>query len=266
MHAFQPNLRTTLSLLAPGVFIYAFIVIVPVVLGLWFSLHEMRNFQMFWVGLDNYTRMLSDRDIWVVLRNNFTITALSIVFQIIPAFFIAVLMNQKGLWAETFVRTAIFFPVVISPVVASFVWILVFDLDNGLLNSTLQAVGLGEWTQRWLDDPRIVIYSVTAVLVWQFIGLFVVIFLSGLSAINPETLEAADVDGATFLQTALFVIVPQLSRTLAVAMVLAVSGGLKIFEHPLVMTGGGRACRRPWLPSLPMTCRSAGRSSATEPP
>ncbi|MDJ1009227.1 MAG: sugar ABC transporter permease [Paracoccaceae bacterium] len=239
MQAFQPTRRSLWALLAPSVLVYGFIVVVPVVVGIWFSFHEMRNFQMEWAGVANYARMAGDGDLWFVLGNNVTITGLAIFFQVMPAFFIAVLMNRKDIWAEKFVRTAVFLPVVISPVVTSFVWILVFNLDSGLLNSTLAVLGLEAWQQRWLDDPEIVIYSLTAVLVWQYIGLFVVIFLAGLSAINPETLEAADVDGASFFQTAVLVVLPQMSRTVAVAMVLALSGGLKIFEHPLVMTGGG---------------------------
>ena len=239
MRAFQPSTQAIWLFLLPGLVVYGGVVLTPLIGGFWYSLHETRDFQFSWVGLRNYADLWRDGDFWFTLRNNFVIIVLSVIFQITTAFVIAVLMNSRLVIAPRFLRTAIFFPVILSPVVTSFVWILVFDIDLGLLNSTLEAVGLDRLRQRWLDDPDIVIYSVTTALVWQYIGLFLVIFLAGLSAINQEMLEAAEVDGATTFQKTVYVIFPQLAGTWSVAMVLAISGGLKIFEHVFIMTGGG---------------------------
>lgn len=239
MRSFQPPTPAIWAVLAPGVIVYGLVVLVPLLGGVWYSLHNMRYFQLTWAGLDNYMRALGDGDLWFTLRNNLIIIALSMVFQIFVAFFIAVLMNSRQVLAPRFLQTAIFFPVVISPVVTSFVWVLVYNIDSGLLNATLRLIGLSSWQQHWLDDPDIVIYSVSAVLIWQYVGLYMVIFLAGLSSINPETLEAAEVDGANTWEKAMLIIFPQLSGTWAVVLVLAISGGLKIFEHPFVMTGGG---------------------------
>ena len=237
--AFQPGTLPIWLFLLPGLVVYGGVVLTPLIGGVYYSFYETRNFQFQWVGLGNYVRLLEDGDFWFTLRNNFIIILLSVIFQITTAFVIAVLMNSRLVIAPKFLRTAIFFPVILSPVVTSFVWILVFDINNGLLNTILDGIGLGGLKQRWLDDPDIVIYSVTAALVWQYIGLFLVIFLAGLSAINQETIEAAEVDGASTFQKTVHVIFPQLASTWSVAMVLAISGGLKIFEHIFVMTGGG---------------------------
>ena len=237
--AFQPKNTAIWLFLLPGLLVYGGVVLTPLLGGFYYSLFETRNFQFNWVGLRNYVDLWNDGSFWFTLRNNFIIIALSVVFQIGTAFLIAVLMNSKLTVAPKFLRTAIFFPVILSPVVTSFVWILMFDINSGLLNNILAGIGLESWQQRWLDDPDIVIYSVTVALVWQYIGLFLVIFLAGLSAINQETLEAAEVDGATTWQKTVHVIFPQLASTWSVAIVLAISGGLKIFEHVFIMTGGG---------------------------
>ena len=237
--AFQPQSAAIWLFLLPGIVVYGGVVVTPLIGGFYYSLFETRNFQFHWVGLENYATLWNDGSFWFTLRNNFIVILLSVVFQIGTAFLIAVLMNSKLTVAPRFLRTAIFFPVILSPVVTSFVWILVYDIDSGLMNNLLSLVGLGNLQQRWLDDPDIVIYSVTIALVWQYIGLFLVIFLAGLSAINQETLEAAEVDGATTWQKTVFVIFPQLASTWSVAMVLAISGGLKVFEHIFIMTGGG---------------------------
>ena len=237
--AFQPSNAAIWLFLLPGLVVYGGVVLTPLIGGFYYSLFETRNFQFSWVGLRNYVDLWADEDFWFTLHNNFIIIVLSVVFQVGTAFLIAVLMNSRLTVAPRFLRTAIFFPVILSPVVTSFVWILVFDINSGLLNNVLAAVGLESLQQRWLDDPDIVIYSVTAALVWQYIGLFLVIFLAGLSAINQEVLEAAEVDGASTWQKTVYVIFPQLASTWSVAMVLAISGGLKIFEHVFIMTGGG---------------------------
>ena len=237
--AFQPGTKAIWLFLLPGLIVYGGVVLTPLLGGLWYSLHEFYNFQFHWAGLTNYANLIRDGDFWFTLRNNFIIIVLSVIFQITTAFVIAVLMNSRMVVAPKLLRTAIFFPVILSPVVTSFVWILVFDINSGLLNTLLDSIGLGNLRQKWLDDPDVVIYSVTVALVWQYIGLFLVIFLSGLSAINQETIEAAEVDGASTFQKTLYVIFPQLASTWSVAMVLAISGGLKIFEHIYIMTGGG---------------------------
>ncbi|WP_226782392.1 carbohydrate ABC transporter permease [Oceaniglobus trochenteri] len=237
--AFQPSTIAIWLFLLPGIVVYGGVVLTPLIGGFYYSLFETKNFQFHWAGLANYVRLWGDGDFWFTLRNNFIIILLSVIFQVTTAFIIAVLMNSRLVIAPKFLRTAIFFPVILSPVVTSFVWILVFDINSGLLNNTLEAIGLGGLQQKWLDDPKIVIYSVTVALVWQYIGLFLVIFLSGLSAINQETIEAAEVDGASTFQKTIYVIFPQLASTWSVAIVLAISGGLKIFEHIFVMTGGG---------------------------
>ncbi len=237
--AFQPQTYAIWLFLLPGLIVYGGVVLTPLIGGVYYSLFETRNYQFTWAGLSNYVRLWADDSFWFTLRNNFIIILLSVIFQVTTAFIIAVLMNSRLVIAPKFLRTAIFFPVILSPVVTSFVWILVFNIDTGLLNTTLGAVGLDGLKQRWLDDPDIVIYSVTAALIWQYVGLFLVIFLSGLSAINQETIEAAEVDGASTFQKTIFVIFPQLASTWSVAIVLAISGGLKIFEHIFVMTGGG---------------------------
>ena len=237
--AFQPPTRAIWLFLLPGLVVYGGVVLTPLIGALWYSLHDTHNYRFTWNGIANYLDLARDGDFWFTLRNNGIIIVLSVIFQVTAAFAIAVLMNSRVVVAPKLLRTAIFFPVILSPVVTSFVWILVFNVKSGLLNNGLALVGLDGWQQRWLDDPGIVIYSVTAALVWQYIGLFLVIFLAGLSAINRETIEAAEVDGATMVQQAVWVIFPQLAGTWSVAIVLAISGGLKIFEHTFIMTGGG---------------------------
>ncbi len=236
---FRPSFKKLVLYLGPGAVLYGLIVFVPIIGAFWHSLHTDFNFQFRFVGLGNYEEMVTDPDFWFAFRNNLIILGLSLVFQISVAFMIAVMMNSRQVKFPGFYRTVLFFPVILSPVVVGFIWTLVYNIDRGLLNSFLRAIGLETWTQLWLDNPDIVIYSVTVPLMWQYIGLFVVIFLAGLSSIPAELLESAEIDGANGFQKTVHVTFPLLAGTWKVVLILAISGAVKIFEQPFVLTRGG---------------------------
>jgi raffinose/stachyose/melibiose transport system permease protein len=100
-------------------------------------------------------------------------------------------------------------------------------------------VRLGFLAQQWLGDPDVALWSVTAVSIWKNIGFSMVILLAGLQSLSKEVLEAAKVDGAREVQVALYVIVPMLRPVIAIATVLSVISGLKVFDLIFIMTQGG---------------------------
>ena len=236
---YKPTLKRLVPWLAPAVVLYGVMVFLPIVGAFWHSLHSDLNFQFRFVGLKNYVELVSDPDFWFAFRNNLIILGLSLVFQISVAFIIAAMMNNRQIRLAKFYRAVMFFPVVLSAVVVAFIWLLVYNIDHGLLNTILRAIGLPQLAQAWLDNPHIVIYSVTVPLIWQYIGLFLVIFLAGLSSLPPELLEAAEIDGANGLQKMRHVTLPLLASTWRVVLILAISGAVKVFEQPYVMTRGG---------------------------
>jgi raffinose/stachyose/melibiose transport system permease protein len=236
---FKPTFRTLGGLLAPAIAVYGFIVITPIVGAFAQSLFRDRNFTFTFVGLENYRQLLGDFEFWSAFSRNMTILLLSLVVQISFAFVIAVMMHSKLIKNEGLHRVTIFFPVVLAPIVVAFIWILVYNIHWGLLNTALRSLGLENLTRQWLDDPSIVVYSITVPLMWQFLGLFVMVFLAGLSSIPEELLEAARIDGANGAQITLQIILPLLSNTWKVVLVLAISGAVKVFEQPYIMTRGG---------------------------
>jgi raffinose/stachyose/melibiose transport system permease protein len=236
---YKPSFRKLALFLGPGILLYGFIVIVPLIGSFWYSLHSDTNNNFRFVGFRNYLKLISDGDFWFAFRNNLIILGLSLIFQLSIAFLIATMMNSGQIRFAKFYRAVLFLPVVLSSVVVGFIWILIYNINTGLLNTFLSNLGLASWAQLWLDNPNIVIYSVTVPLMWQFIGLYLVIFLAGFSAIPNELLEAAELDGANGLQKTLHVTLPLLVNTWRVVLILAVSGAIKVFEQPFVMTEGG---------------------------
>jgi len=238
--AIRPKRITFLTYLLPSVILFAFMVLVPVVLAVRYSFFKWSGGpKMQFIGLDNYRNLLVDSNFWHAFLNNLLIVAFSVVGQIGIAFVISIfLMSKLAKW-KGFHRTVIFIPVVLSSVVIGFLWGMIYNQDAGMLNWLLRTVGLESWIKPWLDDPGIVMYSVTVPIVWQYIGFYLIIFLAAMQSINSEVYEMAELDGATGFKKMLHITLPLLAPTIKIAVMLCIAGNMKAFDSIFVMTGGG---------------------------
>lgn len=223
----------------PGILLFVFIVIIPLILSIYFSLFKWSGGTMVFHGLTNYIQLIQDRYFWFSFKNNLIITALSIVGQLGVAFFLALVLQSKWVKVKEFHRTVLFLPVILPAVVVGFIWNLVYSHDYGILNEFLRMLGLGSLIVPWLDDPNIVIYSVTLPIIWQWIGLYLIIFMSAMQSISNEIYESAEIDGARAWERAIYITLPLLRPTMLTALMLCIAGNMKIFDSIFVMTGGG---------------------------
>jgi raffinose/stachyose/melibiose transport system permease protein len=239
-HTLRPKGRAIFAFLFPGMMIYCIVVMLPLFTSLYYSFFNYSGGRsMKFIGLNNYTHLLKDMDFWNAFRNNMVIIVLSLVGQIGIAVIITALMTSKLLRFKTFHRNVIFLPVVISAVVVGFLWSMIYNKDYGLLDAVLRRFGLGSLILPWLDSPKYVMMSVSAPIIWQYIGFYLVIFLSAFQSISPEIFESAEIDGAIGVKRTLYITVPLLMDTFKVAVMLCIAGNMKIFDQIFVMTGGG---------------------------
>jgi len=235
-----PRLTTIYSFLLPGILVYAFIVFIPLLLSIYFSFYKWNGgLSKDFIGFHNYSQLIRDAKFWFSFRNNMIITVLSIVGQLGIAFVLAVILQAKWVRLREFHRTVLFLPVVLPAVVVGFIWNLIYSQNYGILNGVLKGLHLQSWIHPWLDDPKIVIYSVTIPIIWQWIGLYLIIFMASLQSIPSEVYESAEMDGATGVKKVWFITLPMMRDTLGVAVMLCISGNMKIFDNIFVMTGGG---------------------------
>lgn len=238
--AIRPKRITFLIYLLPSVILFAFMVLVPVLLAVRYSFFKWSGGpKMDFIGLDNYMTLLTDSMFWNAFLNNLLIVFFSVFGQIGIAFVISIFLMSKVVKLKGFHRTVIFIPVVLSSVVIGFLWGMIYNQDAGMLNWFLQAVGLESWIKPWLDDPKIVMYSVTVPIVWQYIGFYLIIFLAAMQSINNEVYEMAELDGATGFKKMRYITLPLLSSTIKIAIMLCIAGNMKAFDSIFVMTGGG---------------------------
>ncbi len=238
--ALYPKKSVFILLLAPGVILYIVIAFLPIVSAFILSFYKWSGGQTkTFIGLKNYIYLFTDSLFWAAFKNNIIITIVSLFGQIGIALILATLFTTKVIKFKDFHRSVIFFPAVLAAIIIGFIWTMVYSREYGLLNFVLKTLGLKSLIKPWLDDPDIVIYSVTAPIIWQYIGYYTVIISSGITAIPQEIFESAAIDGAVGWRKLLYIVYPLVKNTIIVTVMMCIAGNMRIFTHILIMTGGG---------------------------
>ena len=152
------------------------------------------------VGLANYKMLFQDPEFLGALKNTVVFVLVAVVLNICISTFLAVLiksLRKKG--ARSFFRGWMFLPAVVPIVAVCYVWLIMFDPANGVLNQALMALGM-DHPINWLNDPRTALFSIVLVTLWCDLGYNLVILMSGLDNIPNMFLEAAEIDGANSIQ------------------------------------------------------------------
>lgn len=236
----SPKWYVFIAMLAPIVIIYIANAVLPIFVSMFYSLFNWTGGStMDFVGFDNYLALFKDREFWLSAKNNLIIVVICTVGQVGLALVVSFLLISRKLKGKTFHRTVIFFPVTVSALVIGFIWSLMYNKDYGLINYVLEALGLEKLILPWLDDPKYILITVCIPVVLQYIGLYMIMLMGAIQGIPGEVLECAELDGCTELQKSLRVTLPMIYPTFKVAVMLCVSGTMKIFDHILVLTNGG---------------------------
>lgn len=226
--------------LFPALFFYVVFALYPIVNSFYYSFFKWDGFtELHWLGLGNYAELIRDSVFWNSLKNNVYIVVTSILLQIPAGLFFAIILNGRILKGRAVYKTVFFMPVVLSTVVVSLFWSMMYNYQVGLINSFLRLVGLDSWAQNWLGDPNLSIFMICIMIIWQFSGFYMIIFLAALQNIPSEVLEAADIDGASGIRKVWSVTLPMLSDTIFTSVALCISGSLRTFDIIYVMTKGG---------------------------
>ncbi|HUR30958.1 MAG TPA: sugar ABC transporter permease [Saprospiraceae bacterium] len=212
-------------------------VLFPVAFSLFLTFHEWNIIgPMKFVGMTNYGKLFEDQYFLKSIRNTLVFLVIHIPLQIIIALGLAVILNQK-LWFRGFFRGAFFMPVVVSGVVITIMWQLMYGYEVGTINSFLMWLGFEKIG--WLIDPAWAMPSIAIMATWKNVGLYIILFLVGLQSVPKSLYEAADLEGATQWQQFKFITIPVINPTIVMVIILSTIGGFSLFIEPYVMTGGG---------------------------
>lgn len=243
MNRVLSNKKAVFIFLLPALVLFLTIIIVPIFMSVTYSLTEWDGIgKKVFTGFDNYKELfLTNSDgFWRAVKNSLIFAAGSVFVQL-PISLILALILARGVKGKRFYVSVYFIPVLISTVVIGQLWMKIYNPQYGLLNTVLRSMGLEQLTGNWLGDTKKVIFAVIVPVLWQYIGYHMLLMYASVRSISEEIFEAARIDGANGIQTALHITIPLMKPILKVCVTFAVVGSLKNFDLVYVMTGGGPA-------------------------
>ena len=219
----------------PAIITFGIFFIIPTLASFYYSLTRWTIFDATYIGLENYKAFLSDPMLSIGLKNTFIYAILTSGLKTVIALPVAVLLTS-GIRFKGFYRSVVFFPVLISTIAVGITFSMMMQPQTGLINVALSTIGLP--MVDWLGNPKLALYSVVLVDVWQGLGIATVIYMGGILAIPQDYFDAVKLDGGFWIKFR-HVIIPLVRNSTFTVIMLSFIGGLRSFDLIWAMTGGG---------------------------
>lgn len=192
------------------------------------------------VGLNNFKILFGDMKFLEAFQN--TVLLLVVVTSVtLPAALIfGALLVQLKIYATGFIRFILYLPSILSMVIIAAIFAAIYAQDDGLLNSVLTSIGLGQYTQSWLGDQDLVIYSIAFAMLWQSCGYYMVMYMSAMAGIDVSLYEAARIDGASKVRQLFVITIPLIWSNIRTTLTFFIISSINLsFVIVRAMTGGG---------------------------
>lgn len=200
------------------------------------SMYHLMSFPF--SGLANLREVFSSKMFWPLMKNTFYFAIVTVVLKNLLGFILAVFLDNQ-LRATKFYRSVFFMPCILSSMIVCLIWRSIYSPQDGLLNSFLTAIGQQKSCTEWLFNIKTAMNAVCSIEIWQWSGFHMTIYLAALQSISPDYFEAAAIDGASRWQQFTRIKVPLMIGSFTVNIVLAVVGGLRVFDKVYATTNGG---------------------------
>jgi ABC-type sugar transport system permease subunit len=224
----------------PAIAWFAIFRLYPIFQVVYISLHNWRLLTTYrpYIGVENYINAFKDPIFLQSIVNTFYFAALFLVFRVLISFGLALMVvSIQNKYVKTYVRGALFFPVLTSMVAVAIAWIWMYQPTYGVLNYFLKSLGLSPIN--WLLDRNLVIPCIALTSIWKTLGFTLLIFCAGLESIPVVYYEAAKLDGAGKSQIFFRVTLPLLRPVMLFVFVTTLIESLRVFTQVYVMSGGG---------------------------
>lgn len=237
------------AFLVPALAFMVLFLFYPFLMNIFNSFQRIKDLGLPSEGLNspwyaNYAQLFQDPKMMTAVGNTLLMMVMTIVFQVGIALLLALLVNSIHRGVQFF-RTVFFFPIVISATALGLLFNLIFLYKGGMVNQLAEMLGMAGATD-WKDEGHY-FFTMMLPVMWQYVGFYFVIIVTGLNNISPDVYEAADIDGASGLACVRYITLPLLRNTLCTCLTLAITGALKVFDLPWVMMGRGIPMDRSWL-------------------
>lgn len=224
--------------LAPSFILYTAILVFSIGMTIYYSTLNWSGLSSgTFTGIQNFVKLFKDADFWGTLKNTLIFIVLAVSLQNIFGLILAYVVSRikKG---YSFFRAVFFIPVILTSTAIAQMFILFFS-QSGPLNWLLGSLGLESLQKAWLSDPKTVLLCVILPEVWQYIGTYFLIHLTGIQNISGEVIESARIDGASSPRILVRIIIPMMSEVIQVGVLFSLINALKSFNYSWLMTHGG---------------------------
>ncbi|OJX95413.1 carbohydrate ABC transporter membrane protein 1 (CUT1 family) [Salana multivorans] len=225
-------------MLLPAVALLGVFVVWPAV---WAGVLSFQDWSFYqpaeWVGWRNYYYVLTDPLFGQAIVRGLKFVAMTVPAILLLAFFFASLVVSVGRKAADVLKVSIYIPTIISGVIASILFVMIYDYSGGLLNWVLGWFGVDAIA--WLGDPSTALPAIAVPAIWLGLGIPSLIMVAAMLDVPNEYYEAAAMEGANWWQKTFFITLPQMKNVSLYLIVTGIVGAIQQFELPLVMTGGG---------------------------
>ena len=261
MTLLQQEMRDGFLMLLPAIALITVITLLPVLFTLVLSFTDTpishptpQNF----VGLTNYLHFLGSADFWSAIWRTLYFTMVSVGVELVLGLAIALLIHAKP-WGWQFLRASLIIPWAVPTIVNGAIWRWIYNDLNGILNYVLYKLHLISEYVLWTSDPKIVLWAIIVVVVWQGTPFYMMNFLAGLQSIPDELYEAAEIDGASTFQSFLHVTLPGLKSVLIVVTLLSTIWTSNELQFVYILSSGGPAHMSEIFPTLAFFTSIPGR-------
>jgi multiple sugar transport system permease protein len=232
----RQNFKIGMLFIAPWTMGFLLFTLYPMVMALVYSFSEYHSRQpLIFVGAANYLAMVKDSLFWKSLQNTVFMVVIGVPLTLLASFICAVLLNLK-VRATSIYRVIYFLPSIVPTVASTILWLFIMNPQFGILNTFLGYLGIDG--PNWLRDPVWAKPALILLGLWGMGGT-IVIYLSGLQDVSPSLLEAAELDGASWLARLRHITIPLVSPITLFNLITGVIGMFQYFAQAYVFRGGG---------------------------
>lgn len=238
---FKNENRTGLYFVLPFLVVYIIFNIYPVIYSLILSFYEWNGISPKQaVGFSNYIRLFTtDPYFFKSIGNTLYLLLLSLPLSMLLSLFLATFLNSKKIKGKNFFQTIWFLPYIVAPVSVGLLFRILFDWTTGAVNGILMKIGILENGLNWLGNPQLTPLVLAFLLIWINLGYITTLFLAGMTNISSEIIEAAEVDGANYLQKLFRITVPLLKPVIVFVSITSVISCLQLYDAANTLVNPG---------------------------
>lgn len=234
------KVRTRAVFMAPTLVFFVGIVVLPVFASFYYSFFDWNGVsEKAFIGFRNFQEVWQDELVKNALINTLKMTFFSTLIQLPVAMVIALMITNRRIRGRKILQNIFFLPVILSSAIVGILWKQIYEPNYGLLNIFLGKIGKSDWQHAWLGEPGVALGAIIVVMLWYYVGNYVLIYFGALETVPMDVMEYARIDGVPPVKLFFSIQLPLIWPTIQLTTMLVIVNSLRYFDLVYIMTKGG---------------------------